>query len=285
MDSFHKQHEKKCEDPFSVLSSSSNRTVKYVKSLLSGKYREKSHCFTVEGRKMVSEAMSSGFPVDMLLFSETRAGSASDPDPLLSLAWEKSIPWKITTDRIFRTVSDTQTPQGVLAVVREKDTSPEEIIGPSPGFLVILDGLRDPGNVGTIVRTVDAAGGKGVILIHDCADPYQPKVVRATMGSVFRVPVAHRCETEEVTDRLVRFGYHVLTSHLEGSDLFQWQGGYDRTALVIGNESRGVSRQMMDRADSLVKIPMTGGAESLNASVAAGILIYEIFRKGRNMDK
>ncbi|WZL78412.1 RNA methyltransferase [Eubacteriales bacterium mix99] len=284
MDSFRKQHEKQREDPFLVLSSPSNHTVKYVKSLLSGKYREKNHCFSVEGRKMVSEAMSSGFSVDMLLFSETGAGPASDPDPLLTLAGRKNIPWRITTDRIFRTVSDTQTPQGVLAVVREKDYSPEEIIGQSPGFLVILDGVRDPGNVGTIVRTVDAAGGKGVILIHDCADPYQPKVVRGTMGSVFRVPVV-RCETEEVTDRLVHLGYHVLASHLEGSDLFQWQGGYDRTALVIGNESRGVSRQMMDLADSLVKIPMTGGAESLNASVAAGILIYEIFRKGRNMDK
>ncbi len=284
MDSFHKQHEKQCEDPFSVLSSPSNRTVKNVKSLLSGKYREKSHRFLVEGRKMVSEAMSCGYPVDMLLFSETGAGSASDADPLLSFAIKKNIPWRIATDRIFRTVSDTQTPQGVLAVVRERESSPEEIIGQSPGFLVILDGVRDPGNVGTIMRTVDAAGGNGVILIHDCADPYQPKVVRATMGSVFRVPVVRRCETEEVTDRLVRFGYHVLTSHLDGSDLFQWQGGYDRTALVIGNESHGVSRQMMDLADSLVKIPMVGGAESLNVSVAAGILIYEIFRKRRKVD-
>ena len=293
---------KKQDIPSQVISSLSNNTMKHVKGLLLRKYREENHQFIVEGRKMVSEALSSGHTVDMLVFSETGAGRkagedglrtddagteepASIPDPLLSVAMKKEIPCRITTDRIFKTISDTQTPQGVLAVVKEKEYNLEKVIGQTTGFLVLLDGVRDPGNLGAIVRTVDAAGGDGVILIHDCVDPYNPKAVRSTMGSVFRIPVFPCRDTAELIDKLIRFGYHIVTSHLNGSNIFKWQGGHARTALVIGSESHGVSQQMIDSADSLVKIPMAGGAESLNASVAAGILIYEIFRKGRKMDE
>jgi TrmH family RNA methyltransferase len=271
--------------------SPSNNTLKHLKSLMAKKYREEHHQFIAEGRKMVSEALSSELTVDTVVFSETFAKQQTetalhvDADyVLVSAALAKGIRCIGTTDSVFSSISDTQTPQGVLAVVKEKEYDLEKVIGQTDSFLILLDGVRDPGNLGTILRTVDAADGDGVILINDCVDPYNPKAVRSTMGSIFRVPIFHGINADDVAEKLKQNGYHIVTSHLHGSDVFGWPGGHARTALVIGSESHGVSQQMTDCADSLIKIPMAGGAESLNASVAAGILIYEIFRKGRKMD-
>jgi TrmH family RNA methyltransferase len=262
-----------------IISSPSNSTVKHIKSLLQKKNRELHGQFIVEGLKMVSEALVSGFSIDMLVFSETGVKLQQEFE-----LYDRAVHTIVTTDSVFKGISDTQTPQGVLAVVQQRKYDLMKAVGQEKSFLIILDGVKDPGNLGTIIRTVDAAGGDGVVLVNDCVDPYNPKAVRSTMGSIFRVPLFQGYDMVELIDKLDHFGYHTVTSHLEGSNVFDWQGGHAKTALVIGSESHGVSRHMTDAADSLVKIPMAGGAESLNASVAAGILIYEIFRKGMKMD-
>ena len=261
-----------------VITSSSNETVKHVRSLLGKKHRDKSRQFIAEGEKIVSEALSSSWQTELLVFSESYSGS------LLNRGRELGIRCLVVKDSLFQSLSDTQTPQGVLAVIQQRDFHLQNIIAQEFGFVVILDGVKDPGNLGTIIRTVDAAGAGGIILIHDCVDACNPKAVRATMGSIFRVPLYREGSADELFDNLVRAGWHIAASDLKGTDAFEWQGGFDKTALVIGSESHGVSETARSRAHSLISIPMAGGTESLNASVAAGILIYEIFRKGREMD-
>mgnify|MGYP000966769372 FL=1 len=257
-----------------------NQSIKYIKSLHNKKYRDLHQCFLVEGQKMVSEAMSSNFGIEMLVFSESYTGTLPNREEVL-----QGTRYLKVTEQIFKSLSDTQSPQGVLAVVKPKDWSYQQIIELPKGFLIILDGIKDPGNLGTIVRTVDAAGGDGVIMINECVDPYNPKAVRATMGSVFRVPIFQVNDTEALLkESLVKTNWHIAASGLQGDDVFIWQADYPKIALVMGSESHGVSQQVMDMSHSVVQIPMAGDAESLNASVAAGILTYEISRKRRNMD-
>ncbi|NLB43342.1 MAG: RNA methyltransferase [Clostridiales bacterium] len=260
--------------------SPSNQTIKNIKSLRNKKYRDQ-HCrFLVEGQKMVEEALDSNFELEMLAFSE----SYTDSLPIRDETPQRTRYLKVT-EQIFKTLSDTQSPQGVLAVVKPKEWNYQQTIELPKGFLVILDGVKDLGNLGTIVRTVDAAGGDGVILINECVDPYNPKAVRATMGSVFRVPIFQVDNSEALLEcSLAKTAWHLVASGLQGEDVFMWQGNYPKIALVMGSESHGVSQQIIDKSHSVVRIPMVGGAESLNASVAAGILTYEIFRKKRNMD-
>jgi TrmH family RNA methyltransferase len=130
----------------------------------------------------------------------------------------------------------------VLAVAQAKKYDLQQAVGQNICFLVILDGIKDPGNLGTIIRTVDAAGGDGVVLINDCVDPYNPKAVRSTMGSVLRVPIYREGRSIEL-EITTEAGYHIAVSDLCGEDVFAWRGGYDKIALVIGSESHGVSRR------------------------------------------
>lgn len=262
-----------------VITSPSNSTIKNIKSLLYKKYREEHGQYIVEGEKTVLEALVSDSTLDMIVFSETY-----NHYPILQ-AVNPGIQCFRVKEQIFKQLSDTQSPQGVLAVVRQKKYDLQQAVRQNICFLVILDAIKDPGNLGTIIRTVDAAGGDGVVLINDCVDPYNPKAVRSTMGSILRVPIYRETKAENLLEIINRAGHHIAVSDLGGADVFTWRGGYDKTALVIGSESHGVSEEVRVRAHSLIRIPMMGGAESLNASVAAGILIYEIFRKRWKMDR
>ncbi len=133
--------------------------------------------------------------------------------------------------------------------------------------------------MGTIIRTLDAAGADGLVLLGGCADPYSPKTVRATMGSIFRVTVCEIDNNAEFFDNLRTLDTHIMVGHVQGEDLFKWQGGFKKIALVIGNESNGVQSKIRDLASSTVTVPMGGNTESLNAATAAGLMIYEIYRK------
>lgn len=266
---------------FNVITSTSNSNIKLIKALQMKKYRDEYGLFLAEGMKLVDEALASGYMLKYLLLAKANADLI---EKYRVQAESKGLQLLITADHVFDSISDTKTPQGVMAVIHKRQYDLDPALSMPEGFLVLLDGISDPGNLGTIIRTVDAAGGTGVVLLNGCTDPYGPKAVRSTMGSIFRVPVYESDDAADLVIRLRKASYHIAASHLAGSDVFRWKGGGPKTALVIGNESRGVSRQLIELADSLIKIPMAGGAESLNASVAAGILIYEIYRKGIKMD-
>lgn len=259
-----------------VIISSRNPLVKDIKALHRKKSRNQTGRFFVEGIKIIDEALRYSILIDYIVVSEEFA--LKHPS-ICHKFHSKGIRVHSVSDSLYREISDTQTPQGIMAVVYKRQFLLENLLRESSYFLVVLDQIQDPGNMGTIIRTVDAASGDGVVLLDGCADPYNPKTLRATMGSIFRVPIYMTNNFHNFFTCLRDKGTNILVSHLEGDNLFKWQGELKKIALVIGNESSGVRSEVKDYAASLIKIPIPGGAESLNASVAAGILIYEVIRK------
>ena len=176
---------------------------------------------------------------------------------------------------VLEAACDTKTPQGACgAFTLPVPFEPEH----APDKLVVLDGVQDPGNVGTIWRTADAAGLTGMLLASWGADPFSPKVQRAAMGSGFRVPVRVTGNLPEELSVLRNLGYRIIVSALDGAPFYEGMPKCDKCALVVGNEARGVSDEVGSVADVRLKLPMRGGAESLNAAVAAGIMMYELMR-------
>ena len=245
------------------ITSLKNPKVTTWKSLKDRKGRRETGCFLVEGRKMVEEAIASAFPVEAILVDVDRQGEFTLP---------AGIPAYSMPGHVLAAVCDTKTPQGIAAIVRMAEV---ELCGTR---LVAMDGVQDPGNVGTIIRTADAAGFDGVILSSQCADVFSPKVLRATMGSVFRMSIRVTDDLPGLLTRMVQEGASVLSSQLDGEPFYQRSPLNDRFVLVIGSEGNGVTDEVKAIATHKVKLPMRGGAESLNAAVAAGIMMYELTR-------
>ena len=181
----------------------------------------------------------------------------------------------IVTRSLLETICDTRTPQGVCAAFELPEPVALEQL---PERIVALDGVQDPGNLGTIWRTADAAGFQALLLGAGGADPLSPKVQRAAMGSGFRLPFCHTPELADALLQLRQRGYRVFASDLSGADFYARPDAGEKFVLVIGNEARGISDAVREAADCRVKLPMRGGAESLNAAVAAGIMMYELMR-------
>lgn len=247
------------------LTSLKNPRVQSWRALKDRKARKEQQCFLVEGRKMVEEALQSSFTLEAVLVDEAHQDLAGLAD---------SVPAYLLPEHVLAAVCDTKTPQGVAAVVRLPASTALR------GRIVAMDGVQDPGNVGTIIRTADAAGFDGVLLSGQCADVFSPKVLRATMGSVFHLPI---CVTEDLPRDLACMaaeGVSVISSQLDGEPFYgAVQGMSERFCLVIGNEGNGVSDEVKVVATHHLKLPMRGRAESLNASVAAGIMIYELMKQ------
>jgi RRNA methyltransferase len=243
------------------ITSLKNPKVAAWKALKDRKGRRESGCFLVEGRKMVEEALASAFDVETVLVQE----GMELPDGL-------SMPVYELPAHVLAAVCDTKTPQGIAAVVRMKEQS---ALGK---HIVVLDGVQDPGNVGTIIRTADAAGLDGVLLSNQCADVFSPKVLRATMGSIFRMNLRTTDDLPGELTKLREKGYSILSSQLDGTPFYEREKVAEQFALIIGNEGNGVSEQVQQTATHRVRLPMRGGAESLNAAIAAAIMMYELMR-------
>jgi len=181
-------------------------------------------------------------------------------------------------DKLFKEISDTDNPQGILAVIKMKDNSFEDIIKKS-SFIILLDALQDPGNMGTIIRTAHAGGVDGIILTKGCVDIYNPKTLRATMGSIFSVPVFTLTDIEASITEIKKYGFKVVSTDISTTNKIYDADFKQKIALVIGNEANGICEKILDSSDLRVMIPMPGKAESLNASIATGIFIYEIARQ------
>jgi TrmH family RNA methyltransferase len=177
----------------------------------------------------------------------------------------------VMKDGDFVKLADTRHPQGVLAVVRQREYSVSDL--PEGNLYIILDAIQDPGNLGTIIRTAEAAGAASVIMNKGCADIYSPKVVRSTMGSIFRVPFIYTDNPEEAVNMIKKAGATVYAAALEGESILE-KRFEDKRAFIIGNEGNGISEDVLKLADKTVSIPMAGKVESLNAAVSAAILMY-----------
>ncbi len=179
------------------------------------------------------------------------------------------------SEGLFSKISDTKTPQGILFVCRKPFRTVEEMLERKDARnLLFLEDLQDPGNLGTIIRTAEGAGIRGILMTEGCVDLFNPKVVRATMGSLFRVPVLKTKEPAELISELKRKGFQILASRLDGAVSYDEADYSGESVILIGNEARGLSEEMSKESDIRVIIPMKGSLESLNAAVAAALLMY-----------
>ena len=246
-----------------TLTSLKNPKVMAWRSLKEKKGREEHRAFLVEGVRMVREALSSSFHVRALLLRE---------DYRLDFCIPAEISVYMLPDHVFQSVCDTRTPQGIAAVL---ELNAREADGRR---LLALDGVQDPGNVGTIIRTADAAGFDGILFSRDCADLFSPKVLRSTMGSIFRLGFSFPDSLPDTLARQKENGYSVLSSQLDGEPFYERKDVALSFVLVIGNEGNGISDTVKSVATHRLCLPMRGGAESLNAAVAAGIMMYDLTR-------
>lgn len=254
-----------------VITSTSNEQIKKLIQLKEkSKVRKTTGTFTVEGKKMFVE-----IPAEDLVSVYVSETFLKENGELV-----KDKKYQIVSDQVFKKISDTVTPQGIVAVVKQKSYSIDYIIekrNKEKSCIVVLDRLQDPGNMGTIIRTGEAAGISGIIMSKDSADIYNPKVIRSTMGSIFRVPFAIVDDLAAAVDTLKDNGITTYAAHLKG-ELYNSGSLTKDCALLIGNEARGLSEKISAKADKLIKIPMHGKVESLNAAIATAILMYEAAR-------
>ena len=243
------------------ISSVKNPRIILWKSLLSRKGREAVNAFIVEGTRMVQEALASSFEVKAVLIRE---------DFIPPFAVPQDIPVYSLSVHVFSAVTDTRTPQGIAAVLTKRS------LPLSGKRFIAMDAVQDPGNVGTIVRTADAAGFDGIILGPECADLFSPKVLRSTMGSIFRMGFSFPQNLVETMQKFRSQGYSVISSQLDGDSFYEREKVSSSFILIIGNEGNGISEAVRKTATHHLRLPMRGGAESLNAAVAAGIMMYDL---------
>ena len=256
-----------------MITSTSNVQIKEITALLKkNKERKEKKAFVIEGRKMFEEICQDKSRVVKAYFSESYVKEQYTGKNL------PDIPHEVVADSVFDAMAETVTPQGVLAIVKMPEYSLEEMIE-NAGTLILLENLRDPGNLGTIIRTAEAAGVSGVILSKESVDIYNPKVIRSTMGAVYRVPFLYMDDFMTLLQDLRQQDVRLLAAHLKGQKTFDKADYSGKVGILIGNEANGLSEEASELANEKVLIPMAGSVESLNAAIAAALLMYEAFRK------
>ncbi len=250
-----------------------NPAVLAVKALQTKKGRDESGLFLCEGEHMVSEALTNAPEAVRTVFvQEACAGKYAALTAAAANAEVYEVP-----EAVMKAVSQVKTPQGIAATVRMPEPAELSALGPR---VILLENVQDPGNVGTIIRTADAAGFSACALAPGCADPFAPKTLRATMGSVFRVPLAQTESATGAARTLAKAGYAVIATVLSGEDFFARAQLPEKVCLIVGNEGAGITPETEGEATHRYCLPMRGGAESLNAAVAAAIFMYGIAQRG-----
>jgi len=254
------------------IQSKDNLLIKEIRKLKEKRHRVSSNMFLVEGFRFVEEALCSGFEVVHIFISargEVKFENSSMKDKLQGNTKVYGV-----SDSLFKNICDTDNPQGIIASVRNK---PVEIKYDN-GFYMLADKIQDPGNMGTIIRTAHAAGALGVILTKGTVDIYNEKTLRATMGSIFKIPVIYDNDLS-IVQKLKNSGFKLVTSSLDTDKNFYDIDLKGKIIISVGNEGKGISQEVYDICDLKIKIPMPGDAESLNAAVAASIMMYEVVRQ------
>ena len=256
-----------------VITSKDNDLIKHIRKLKEKKYRDEFGEFVVEGAKMIEEAIHENAKIKQILVcDDCKTESSMTQEQLYDIAKFDCV---YVSEKIFSLVTDVVAPQGILAVI-EKPIKSENKIDYKANHFLLLDNIQDPGNMGTILRTADSLNMKQIIVSPGTADCYNSKVVRSTMGAIFRVNVIER-DLEKVIKEMQKREIKVFATDLQTEKTI-YDVDYEKTAVVIGNEANGVSEQVLNLADERIKIPMIGKTESLNAAVATGVILYEINR-------
>lgn len=260
----------------SVISSQENSIVKMLKKLQNKKERLREKLFIVEGIRNVEEAFINNAEVKYLVLSESQIDKMAGLNGFLNNSVKKIV----LSDKIFKHISHMTTPQGIAVVVKIKEYKMQNLIEKCGDLLVIIDSIQDPGNVGTIIRTSSAAGAAAVIIGKGSADPYSAKVANSSMGAVFQIPIICAENLLETVNNLKEeYDYKTIASDIRADNLYYDLDLTGKTAFVIGNENKGVKKHILKAVDLVVKIPIQDKADSLNASAAASVLIYEKVRQ------
>jgi RNA methyltransferase, TrmH family len=257
-----------------MITSNSNVQIKNIVQLnTSSKARREQGVFVAEGIKMFLEATPNSISKIYV--------AKSFYDTKQHMEKVEQYPYEIVEDAVFKKASDTVMPQGIICIVKQKKYEFEKILESPAPHLILLEGLQDPGNLGTIIRTGEGAGVDGVIMSENTVDIYNPKVIRATMGSIYRMPFFYTKDLEIIVALLHQKGISTYAAHLEGEHNYDEEDYQKGCAFLIGNEGNGLTASLSEKAERKIKIPMHGKVESLNAAISATILMYEVNRQRR----
>ena len=258
----------------SMITSTANAQVKNLAQLIKkSKVRTEQGVYVVEGIKMFQEAPRK--EIVKVYISEELYEKGTLNESLEGISYE------VLKTEVFNHVADTKTPQGILCILKQKQYTLEQLTAAECPLLLVLENLQDPGNLGTMMRTAEGAGVSGVLLSRGCVDIYNPKTIRSTMGSIYRVPFLYTDDLLGDMEKLHEKGIVTYAAHLKDSSWYDEASYKKPTAFLIGNEGNGLSDELSEKAKQYIKIPMEGQLESLNAAVAAAILMYEASRQRR----
>lgn len=254
------------------ISSKDNWVVKKAIKTKQGKFRKKERLFLVEGERLVTEALLKGNCMTDVFVAESR-----EKDYVLLAEKFPGISWYEIDDKLFKNICDTETPQGIAGIARIPDYRVEDLYN-REGLVLLLDRLGDPGNMGTIIRTAWAFGVDAVLLTPGCVDPYSPKVVRATMGGIFYVPLIERVVSQTIA-KLKAVGYHLYSTATKDSISYRETSYKGRQVIAIGSEAEGLSKDIINMSEQSITIPINPRVDSLNAAVACAIILNEAWHQ------
>lgn len=257
-----------------TITSKDNETIKHIKKLKEKKYREEYNEFIIEGIKIIEEAILENAKIKSIIICDDCKTAGNIPNDLMyEIAKLNCI---YVAEKIFNSITEVMNPQGIMAII-EKTSNQENQIDYKQDKFLILDNIQDPGNMGTILRTADSLNLNQIIVSKGSADIYNPKVVRSTMGAIFRIKVIEAESLPKVIKDMKKHKINVYATDLR-TDKSIYDVDYKKSAIVIGNEANGVSSAVLNEATEKIKIPMIGKTESLNAAVATSVILYEAFR-------
>ena len=268
-----------------MITSTSNQQIKNLSALIKkAKERKNQGLFVVEGPRMCLEAPFSW--VDAIYVSESFHMDSKEWELLkeyMTAAQKEGITirYEVVSDSVFKAISDTQTPQGILAVVKMPKYELFELLKGDRTLLLVLESIQDPGNLGTMIRTGEGAGITGIIMNRTTVDLFNPKTIRSTMGSIYRIPFFIAEDLEETINEVKKAGVSLYAAHLKGKISYDVPDYTKACGFLIGNEGNGLSTEIADLASEYVRIPMEGKVESLNAAISASLLSYECNRQRR----
>ena len=254
------------------IESKDNNLFKHIKKLKERRVRDKEGLYILEGLRLIEEAIKAKVEIENIIISKDYEDKFED---FLIKSNTLNIKTNILSNNLFTQIASTENPQGIIAIAKKKDN--EKTL--SGDFYLICDKVQDPGNLGTIIRTAHAAGVNGIILTKGTVDIYNDKTIRSTMGSIFYIPIFYDDKNYSIIKSLKEDGFNLVATSLAESKNFFEEDLKGKTILAVGNEGNGISDELFELADKKVKIPMPGGAESLNVSIATSIILFEKVRQ------
>lgn len=260
-----------------TITSKDNELIKHIRKLKDKKYRDESNEYVVEGVKIVEEAVKENAKIKQIIVCEDTTRTYEIPTHImLEIARYECIS---VSNKIFNIITQVTNPQGIMAIIEKNAQNAK--IDYTQDIIVVLDDVQDPGNLGTILRTVDSIGLNQIIVSKGTADAFNSKVVRSTMGAIFRIKIIEVENLAQAIKEMRKHHFKLMVTSLQTKNSI-YDIDFYKKIIVIGNEANGVSKEIQDMADEKAKIPMLGRTESLNASVAAGVVMYEYVRQKLN---